>query len=195
MICLGGQIAASAPLAAADLGSRTQRGAHTAGTEQSGRGTVVFAEIEVDVATCSHKLICYFQEGKICQRVNHTQRVRSSQATLTAQRIPTRRAKIVHLHHNTLRTRQRGVVGVRVRLGGELEAQSATGTRTRAGTDTEQVLRGGGVVTWVRVPAAGCGGGVAVSGAEAVAGTVSEGGMLVSGWVWGGEGAERGETY
>lgn len=54
-----------------------------------------------------------------------------------------------------------------------METQSAAGPCAGTWTDAEKVLRCGGVVAWVAVPAAGGGGGVAVWGAEGVAGAVS----------------------
>ncbi len=52
---LGSEVAASAPLATADLLSRTQCGASAAGAEESGGRAVVFAEVEVHIATCEKK--------------------------------------------------------------------------------------------------------------------------------------------
>jgi len=52
---LGSEITASAPLATADLLSRTQCGANAAGAEESSRRAVVFAEVEVHIATCEKK--------------------------------------------------------------------------------------------------------------------------------------------
>ena len=94
---------------------------------------------------------------------------------MTAKWVATGRAKIVHLDDNALGAGERGVIVVRVRLGSQCEAETASWTRTRTWANAKEVLRGSGVVSWIAIPATGCGCGIAVARAKGVAGTISKG--------------------
>ena len=92
---------------------------------------------------------------------------------MTAKRIAGFGAKVVDLDDDALSSGERSIVVVWVGLRGHTVTFTTAGTRTGAGTDTEQILRSGSVEAWIAVPTTGSGRGIAISGAKGLASAIS----------------------